>query len=125
MLDIKNTTKQKPLLNEVDFVVIKDAILGKKYELSLVFVGDKQSKKLNLQFRKKDYVPNILSFPIDKDSGEVFINLKKSISEAKDFDLTPKKYIKFLFIHGCLHLKGLDHGKEMEILEEKFSKKFL
>lgn len=126
MLDITNTTKQKPpRLTREDFVVIQEAILGKKYELSLVFIGDTKSKKLNWQFRKKTYVPNVLSFPIDKDSGEIFINLKKASSEAKDFDMTPKQYIKFLFIHGCIHLKGLYHGKEMEKLEDKFSKKFL
>ena len=125
MLDIRNTTKQKPLSKEADFVVIKEAILGKKYELSLAFVGDQKSRKLNYQFRKKAYIPNILSFPLDEDSGEIFINIKKSRTEAEEFDMTPKQYIKFLFIHGCLHLTGLDHGEKMEKLEDKFSKKFL
>ena len=125
MLDILNTTKQKPLSKEADFVVIQEAILGKKYELSLAFIGDHKSKKLNYRFRKKTYIPNVLSFPLDNESGEIFINLKKATSEAKEFEMTPKQYIKFLFIHGCLHLTGLDHGKEMDKLEEKFSKKFI
>ena len=125
MLDIQNTTKQKPLSKEADFVLIKDSILGKKYELSLVFGGDQKSRKLNWQFRKKTYIPNVLSFPIDENIGEIFINIKKSKSESKNFEMSEKNYIKFLFIHGCLHLKGYDHGEEMEKLEDKFSKKFL
>jgi len=124
MLDIVNQTKQTPLSKNEDFVLIKNSILGKRYELSLVFIGDKKSQDLNKKYRNKSYVPNILSFPLDESSGEVFINLKKSKSEAKEYSLTEKNYIKFLFIHGCLHLKGLEHGKEMEKGEDKFVKKF-
>jgi ssRNA-specific RNase YbeY (16S rRNA maturation enzyme) len=36
-----------------------------------------------------------------------------------------KAYTLFLFIHGCLHLKGIDHGEEMETLEDKFFAKFV
>jgi ssRNA-specific RNase YbeY (16S rRNA maturation enzyme) len=53
---------------------MKESVLGKKYELSLVFIGDKKSKSLNKKFRNKDYKANILSFPIDNDMGEIFIN---------------------------------------------------
>jgi len=62
---------------------IKESILGKKYELSLVFIGDKLSKKLNKNYRQKDYGANILSFPLDKNSGEIFINIPNSKKECK------------------------------------------
>ena len=65
-----------------------------------------------------------MSFPIDKTNGDIFINLDQTKKEFKDFDMTHKNYIKYLFIHGCLHLKGLDHGKKMDQLENKFIKKF-
>lgn len=124
MFSISNTTKQKPLSSEEDFFCIKNEVLGKDYELSLVFVGDKKSQKLNWQFRKKTYTPNVLSFPIDKKTGEIFINLKVAKKESPEFEMTEKNYIKFLFVHGCLHLKGLDHGPKMEKEEAKFIKKF-
>jgi probable rRNA maturation factor len=116
MLDIKNTTRQKMPANKAKFLSIKNDILGKNYELSLVFIGDQKSKKLNWQFRKKKYIPNVLSFPIDKNMGEIFINLKQAKKENTDS--------LFLFIHGCLHLKGHKHGKEMEKLEDKYFKKY-
>jgi probable rRNA maturation factor len=125
MLDIKNTTKQKPLSKGEFFGLVKNDILGKEYELSLVFLGGKKIKELNKRYRNKDYIPNILSFPISKKSGEIFINLEKAKKEAADFELSKKNFIRFLFIHGCIHLLGFDHGKKMEELEEKYLRKFL
>lgn len=125
MLNFNNTTKQSPFLKEADFVAIKNSILGKKYTLSLNFIGESLAKKLNKEYRNKTYTPNILSFPLDDKEGEIFICSKTIPKESKEFEMTPKQYETFLFIHGCLHLKGLDHGQEMEKLEDKFLKKFI
>ena len=35
-------------------------------ELSVVFVGREKAKKLNQKYRKKDYIPQVLGFPMDK-----------------------------------------------------------
>lgn len=109
--------------SKLRFSKIKDEILGKKYDLSLVFSGDQEIKKLNKTYCHKNYTPNILSFPLDKDSGEIFINLKIAEKESPKYEMDYKTYVLFLFIHGCLHLKGHDHGKKMENLEDKFLKK--
>jgi len=103
---------------------MKEAVLGKKYELSLVFVGDAISRRLNKKYRKKDKATNILSFPLTKDNGEIFINLKIAKKDAPKFEKSYNNFVKFLFIHGCLHLKGFEHGVGMEKMEEKFSKEF-
>jgi len=103
---------------------IKDAILGSSYELSLAFVGTKRAQKLNQAYRNKGYVPNVLSFPLDKKTGEIVICPEIAYPEAKDFSLSTDGYIAFLFIHGCLHLKGHDHGDTMERLEKRFMKEF-
>jgi len=125
MFEITNTTKQRPYSKEADFVAIKNAILGKQYDLSLAFVGETRARNLNYAHRKKTYVPNVLSFPLDETSGEMFITPIRVTKEAKDFDMTPAQYERFLFLHGCIHLTGLDHGDEMTRLEEKFSRRFL
>lgn len=103
---------------------IKDAILGKKYNLSLAFIGTKRAQKLNVEYRKKTYVPNVLSFPLSDSIGEIYICPEISYPEAKDFNLTKDGYIAFLFIHGVLHLKGHDHGDKMESLERRYVKQF-
>jgi probable rRNA maturation factor len=125
MLTITNTTKQSPISKDSDFVAISEKILGKKYSLSLVFLGEKAAKKLNEEQRGKSYVPNVLSFPLSESDGEMFICLNTIKKECKNFEMSPVQYEKFLFIHGCIHLKGLDHGPEMEKLENKFIKLFI
>lgn len=120
--DIRNTTKGK--LPSLPFADIKKAILGKDYELSLVFVGDTKSRTLNRTYRNKDKPTNVLSFPLSTTEGEIFLNLKKAKSEAKDFDKAFVPFVGFLYIHGLLHLKGLDHGEKMERLEKKYCKQF-
>ncbi len=106
------------------YLEMKEAILGKKYELSVAFVGTKRAQKLNVEYRKKTYVPNVLSFPLDLEHGEMYICPEIAYPEAKDFNLSKEGYIAFLFIHGLLHLKGHDHGDIMESLERRYMKKF-
>lgn len=103
---------------------MKDDILGKKYVLSLCFVGDKMAQKLNLTHRKKEYVPNVLSFPLDATTGEVFIAPSIAKKEAKKFGMSVDGYIGFLYIHALLHLKGLDHSDTMEQAEKKYCRKY-
>lgn len=103
---------------------IKDAILGKKYELSLTFIGTTRAQKLNVQYRKKNYTPNVLSFPLDSTHGEIYICPQIANKEAHEFNLSQRGYVGFLFIHGLLHLKGYKHGAKMETLEKRYLKRF-
>jgi len=118
----QNTTKGKH--PRLPFVNIKNDILGVDYELSVVFIGDKRSRTLNRIYREKDKSANVLSFPLSKNEGEIFLNLRRAEREAHNFDKTYEDFVGFLFIHGLLHLKGMGHGSRMEEQEEKFVKKF-
>jgi probable rRNA maturation factor len=120
--NITSTIKQYP--QKYPYPKIKEAVLGKRYELSLVFVGAKRAATLNLQNRGKDYVPNVLSFPLTEQAGEIFICPSVAEKEAPKFGLSYEGYIAYLFIHGLLHLKGYDHSDTMERLERKFCKAF-
>ena len=124
MFDVVNLTKTNSPVSELVFAKMKQAILGEKYQLSLAFVGDRRSKKLNQNYRQKNYVPNILSFEMEKNSGEIFINLNKVKKQQKKFDMEFRELTKFLFIHGCLHLLGMDHGDKMEAKENLYVGKF-
>ena len=103
---------------------IKDHILGKRYELSVAFVGEKRSHTLNKKYRKKDKPTNVLAFPLDKHAGEIVINVPLAMRESKRFGATAGKHITFLFIHGCLHLKGHAHGRTMESTEDRIRRHF-
>lgn len=124
MLDFSNTTKQKVSLSESLLKKIADDILDTSYDVSIVIVGDKRARALNQKYRGKDYIPNVLSFPIDDTMGEIFLNPKTAELEASKFDLSVTHYLYYLLIHSMLHLKGFDHGDEMSTKENFYMKKF-
>jgi probable rRNA maturation factor len=107
----------------VPFLSIKETILGKKYDLTIVFCTPEESRERNKTYRKKDYPTNILSFPLEENSGEIYISLTVAKNEAKNFDMSYNKFIHLLIIHGTLHLKGHTHGSTMEELEKTYLKK--
>jgi len=124
MLDILNTTQQSFTLNKRKLFEIKESILGKDFELSIVIVGDKKIQNLNKNFRNKDYPTDVLSFPLSKESGEIFMNLKIATKKSIEFKMAPQRYFYYVLIHSMLHLKGYDHGAKMENEETKLLKKF-
>ena len=121
---VLNTTKSNVPLGTLLLVRIKNHVLGKDYELSVVFITPKKSRALNFTSRKKDTPTNILSFPLDKNTGEIFICPSYAKKEAADFGRTYENYLAFLFIHGLVHLKGFDHGSTMEKMETSIRERF-
>lgn len=119
---IVRMTKGK--LPSLPFVRVKEEILGKKYELSVAFVDLQTMKSISKEYKGDKTHTNVLSFPLDTHEGEIVMNLQTIRTNAKKFDMTYLEHLLFLFIHGCLHLKGYDHGAKMESLEEKYMKKF-
>lgn len=103
---------------------MKEAVLGKKYRLSIAIITLAKMRSLNKTYRKKDAPTDILSFPLSKTEGEIFLNLQDARKESKKFGRTFENFIAFLLIHGLVHLKGFAHGSRMEALETKFRKKF-
>jgi len=116
VVSIRNTTRGP--VPRVPFEAIARKVLGKDYSLSLVICGDTLSRRVNLEYRKKDYSPNVLSFPLTPTEGEIFINVLKAERESKGLGTTTTKRIAHLFTHGCFHLKGLDHSDEMDDAED-------
>ena len=107
----------------------------KKTSLTILLSNNKNIKKLNKKFRKKNKATDVLSFPSEKKFnikkshyiGDIvisyeFMNKPKALS-ALEF----KNKVTKIFIHGFLHLLGYDHiklkdFKKMLIEEEKIYK---
>jgi len=103
---------------------MKEAVLGKRYELSLVFVGAKRAQTINRINRKKNYIPNVLALPLSKSTGEVFICLPQARREAREHNTSERNYVAYLFLHALLHLKGARHGATMERSERTLLRRF-
>ena len=94
--------------------------------ITLRFVNQVESKKLNFAFRNKDKPTNVLTFPYEltKTSllADIIICLPVLKKEAKEQNKPLKEHLAHLVIHGCLHAQGHDHevekdAKKMENLE--------
>jgi rRNA maturation RNase YbeY len=111
-------------LKDLPFSDLHRDILGKNYELSIAFVNEATSKKINFEHRNKNYPTNVLSFALSKKSGELILCPNVIKREHKLFEKSFFEFAGFLVIHGMLHLKGFDHGSIMERLEEKHYAKY-
>ena len=121
-LDIKKTIRGS--VPRLPFEGIARKALPKGYHLSLVICGDMLSRSLNKKYRGKTYFPNVLSFPIDKREGEIFLNIRKAAREARIMRVTLTERLALLFVHGCFHLRGLHHGLTMEREEARVLRAF-
>ncbi len=120
-LTISSTVARYP---RAPYAEIKEVIIGNRYQVSLSFVGSTRARAYNQAHRGKSYVPNVLSFPLDRTTGEIIICPLVAKREAAKFGLSYTGYVTYLFIHGLLHLKGYDHGATMEKLEARYKRQF-
>jgi probable rRNA maturation factor len=83
------------------------------------FVDAKEMKRLNKQFRGKDYATDVLSFaPSEPGSlGELVFCSDVLMKQAKDHSLSFEFELSYMIIHGLLHLLGYDH--EQSVAEER------
>ena len=107
-------------LEEVAENVLKEENKRAK-NLSVAFVGEAKIRELNKKYRKKDRATDVLSFG----GGKQFLSLPKEEKElgeivicpgvvkrnAKKYNLTFKKELARVLIHGILHLCGYEHEK--------------
>ncbi|MBM2818185.1 MAG: hypothetical protein HW401_775 [Parcubacteria group bacterium] len=122
--EIFNKTKTNPSIDGLVFANMKDEVLGKDYELSLVIIGKDEIRRLNNSHRKMNEATDILSFPLSKKEGEIFLCPEIALEESPRFGRSYENFIKYLFIHGLVHLKGFKHSSRMESKEKRIRNKF-
>ena len=114
-------------------IKIDDLNFKKKnfYTLNLVFVDDKNIKKINKEYRKKNKTTDVLTFVnsiknnnVNEIYGDIFFSAETIKKDAKKNIINFYDHITHLMIHCFLHVNGYDHNKEtdfikMKTLEEK------
>jgi|TARA_Y100000389_G_scaffold161967_1_gene164590 probable rRNA maturation factor len=95
----------------------KYQFIDKKIFFTVMLSNNSKIKKLNKQFRNKNKVTDILSFPFQKKTivknkshlGDIIISYNfMNKPKNQSVKLFKDKVIK-TFIHGFLHLLGFDH----------------
>ncbi|WP_144636680.1 rRNA maturation RNase YbeY [Bordetella genomosp. 13] len=96
-------------------------------ELSLRLVGQAEGRRLNREFRGRDYATNVLTFeygigPDGAARGDIIVCVPVLAREAREQRKSLLHHAAHLTIHGVLHALGYDHirardAKRMEALE--------
>ena len=93
----------------------------------MALVSDARIKTLNRQFRGKDKVTDVLSFPAQVRGflGDIVIASAIAKKQAKAAGHSLNIEIRILALHGLLHLLGYDHdadGGKMARVEARLRK---
>lgn len=124
-IDIKDI--ETLLNNTVKFLSIEEAIFN------VIIVDDEKIHEINREYRNVDRPTDVISFALEDDKtmtsevrilGDIYVSIDTARRQAYEYYNTEKEELRFLIIHGLLHLLGYDHmnesdEKEMMSLEEE------
>ena len=100
-------------------------------EVTVRFVGAEEGRRLNRDYRQKDYATNVLSFPYESGTrlcGDLVVCLPVVAAEALEQGKALEAHFAHLIVHGMLHLQGYDHetgsddADRMEAVEREIMK---
>ena len=93
-------------------------------EISYTFCDNETIRTLNREYRNKDAVTDVLSFPLfDRNEftdesllplGDIVVNVERAGEQAAALGHSIEREIAFLTVHSILHLLGYDHEKSKE-----------
>jgi len=103
------------------------AALAQDARVTLRIVGKAEGRRLNREFRGKDYPTNVLTFAYPEGSpltGDIVLCAPIIRQEAEAQDVSLAAHYAHLVVHGMLHLQGYDHQRAaaariMESLESE------
>lgn len=118
---------RKKLNRLFDLIAGEEAEPDDRSSVNLIFTTDRQLKKLNSEYRRKDRPTDVLSFNLDNTGdraatfGEIYISTVTAARQAKDYDATLSEELIRLTCHGLLHLFGYDHIRKSDavIMKER------
>ena len=90
--------------------------LQRPAQVALRFVAEAEGRRLNREFRGRDYATNVLTFVYTEKplAGDVVICAPVVAREAREQGKEVGAHYAHLVVHGLLHLQGLDHESEAD-----------
>jgi len=85
--------------------------------VTLRLVGAAEARRLNREFRGRDYATNVLTFVYGHEprtQGDIALCAPVVTREAREQHKTAEAHWAHLVVHGMLHLQGLDHENAAE-----------
>lgn len=101
------------------------AALHCKARLTVRIMGAREARRLNREFRDRDYATNVLTFVYSARGtleGDIALCAPVIAREARELGIAVEARYAHMIVHGVLHLQGYDHlqapeARRMERLE--------
>ena len=93
------------------------ATLQRDAQLTLRFVGSREGRRLNRDYRGKDYATNVLTFDYTQRPvvhADIVICMPVVRREANAQHKSLRAHLAHLVIHGCLHAQGFEHETDAD-----------
>ena len=100
-------------LREFIHTLERDVCKGQTFVCLLT--DDRELRRLNREFRGKDYPTDVLSFRTKsrRDGlGELAVSVCRAREQAQEYGHDLQEELKILVLHGVLHLLGMDHERD-------------
>ena len=126
-LDLVLETEPPPGLDLADlrdlirFVLRSEAAAG-PWTVAVALVGDERLRELHRDFMGLDTPTDVMTFPAEADEpgsgkvrgGDVVVSVAQAAEQAPDYGHTAADEVRFLVVHGLLHLCGWDDASEAD-----------
>ncbi len=90
-------------------------------EITVRIVDAEEGRKLNREYRKKDYATNVLTFDYQQEPtvmADLVLCAPVVEREAQEQNKSLEEHYAHLLVHGTLHAQGWDHETSEEDAEE-------
>ena len=90
-------------------------------EITVRIVGEAEGRRLNHEFRGKDYATNVLTFDYQQEPiamADLVLCAPVVEREAREQGKTLAEHYAHLLVHGTLHAQGWDHETSEEDAQE-------
>jgi probable rRNA maturation factor len=99
--------------------VLESEGAGGSWEVTVALVDDARLQALHREFMGIDSPTDVMTFPSDDDvpggrGGDLVISVDHALTQATAWGLSPADEIRFLAIHGLLHLLGWRDDSETQ-----------
>lgn len=92
---------------------------------NIIIINNDEIHEINKKYRGIDRPTDVISFALEDNSdegfnlkervlGDIYISIDKAKEQAKEYGHSLNREIRFLAVHGLLHLLGYDHMNEKD-----------
>jgi probable rRNA maturation factor len=116
-----NEAAHRALLTEANVIKWIQHALAVDAEMAVRIVGVEEGQALNLQYRKKDYATNVLTFNYQYEptvQADLVICGPVIEREAQEQNKSLEEHYAHMVVHGTLHAQGWDHETSEEDADE-------